>query len=186
VFVDNPRNIEKRYQFAVRWASARISLEECLDGGCLGMTRGRPSPWVMSCAAARGDIVAGMTHFPQPNSAKRATRVKFGGSVLVTIRSEASGTVRAKLQVLSTTGGLFVLAKPLQPGDFVAVTFRTSQGAVRGMAEILQPTRKSTSGCLQPFRFVALDDEDHAKLRRAMELQLDKTVIDVRSKAASL
>jgi hypothetical protein len=54
------------------------------------------------------------------------------------------------------------------------------------MAEILQPTRKSTSGCLQSFRFVALDDEDHAKLRRAMELQLDKTMIDVRSKAASL
>jgi PilZ domain len=133
----------------------------------------------MSCTAARGDIVVAMTHFPQPNSAKRSTRVKFGGSVLVAIRSEAGGTVRAKLQVLSTTGGLFVLAKPLEPGDFVQVTFQTSQGAVRGMAEILQPTRKSTFACLQPFRFVALDDEDHARLRRAMELQLDKTMIDV-------
>ena len=54
------------------------------------------------------------------------------------------------------------------------------------MAEILQPTRKSTSVCLQPFRFVALDDEDHSRLRRAMELQLDKTMIDVRSKTAPL
>ena len=123
-----------------------------------------------------------MTHFPQPSPAKRATRVKFGGSVLVAIRSEASGPARAKLQLLSTTGGLFVLAKTLEPGDFVQVTFQTSQGAVRGMAEILQPTQKSTFGCLQPFRFVALDDEDHAKLRRAMELQGDKTMIDDHSR----
>jgi hypothetical protein len=127
-----------------------------------------------------------MTHFPQPNSTTRATRVKFGGSVLVAIRSEVSGTVRAKLHVLSTTGGLFILAKPLEPGDFVQVTLQTSQGAIRGMAEILQPTRKSTSGCLQPFRFVALDDEDHSRLRQTMELQLDKTVIGVRSKVASI
>ncbi|MGH9643624.1 MAG: hypothetical protein ACRD3Q_14530 [Terriglobales bacterium] len=96
---------------------------------------------------------------------------------MVAIRSEASGTARAKLQLLSTTGGLFVLAKPLEAGDFVQVTFQTSLGAVRGMAEILQPTRKSTFGCLQPFRFVALDDEDHARLCRAMELQVDKTMI---------
>lgn len=126
-----------------------------------------------------------MTHFPQPNSTKRATRVKFGGSVLVAIRSEISGAVRAKLHVLSTTGGLFILAKPLEPGDFVQVTLQTSQGAIRGMAEILQPTRKSTSGCLQAFRFVALDDEDNSRLRQTMELQLDKTVIRVRSKVAS-
>lgn len=121
-----------------------------------------------------------MTHFPQPNSAKRATRVRFGGSILVAIRSE-SRTARAKLQLLSTTGGLFVLAKPLEAGDFVQVTFQTSQGAVRGMAEILQPTRKSTLGCVQPFRFVALDDEDHAKLCRAMELQVDRTMIGLKS-----
>ncbi len=133
--------------------------------------------------AARGDIVAAMTHFPQPNSAKRATRVKFGGSVLVAIRSEASGAARAELQLLSTTGGLLVLAKPLEVGDFVQVAFQTSQGAVRGMAEILQPTRKSTVGCLQPFRFVTLDDEDHARLCRAMKLQVDKTMIGDHSHA---
>jgi len=86
-----------------------------------------------------------MTYFPQPNPVTRATRVKLGGSVLVAIRSEVSGTVRAKLQVLSATGGLFILAKPLEQGDFVQVTFQTSQGPVRGMAEMLQPT-----GAIQP------------------------------------
>jgi hypothetical protein len=61
-----------------------------------GLVRGWSSPWVMSCTAARGDIVAAMTHFPQPNSAKRATRVKFGGSILVAIRSEASGAASSQ------------------------------------------------------------------------------------------
>lgn len=140
----------------------------------------------MSCAPAPADIVKVMTHFPQPNLTKRATRVKCGGSVVVAIRSEGSGTVRAKLHLLSATGGSFILAKPLESGDFVEVTFQTSQGKVRGMAEILPPTRKSTSGCLQPFRFVALDDEDHTRLRMALESALDKTMMDLRSKAASL
>jgi len=55
------------------------------------------------------------------------------------------------------------------------------------MAEMLQPTQKSTSACLQPFRFVALDDEDHTKLRMAMESLLDNPIIGARSgKAGSL
>jgi hypothetical protein len=99
----------------------------------------------------------------------------------MTIRSEGSGTVRAKLHLLSATGGLILLAKPLESGDFVQVTFQTSQGVVCGMAEIMQPTRQSTSACLQPFRFVALDDEDHTRLSMAMESALDTAKIGVRS-----
>jgi hypothetical protein len=125
-----------------------------------------------------------MTYFPQSNPVTRATRVKLAGSVLVAIRSEVSGTVRAKLQVLSATGGLFILAKPLEQGDFVQVTFQTSQGPVRGMAEMLQPTGQSTSGRLQPFRFVALEDEDHTKLRMAMESLHDQLMIGARSRKA--
>jgi hypothetical protein len=30
------------------------------------------------------------------------------------------------------------------------------------------------SGCLQPFRFVALDDEDHTRLRMTLESLLDQ------------
>ena len=115
-----------------------------------------------------------MTYFPQPNSVTRATRVKLGGQVLVVIRSEVSGSVRAKLHVLSATGGLFIVARPLELGDFVQVKFQTSKGAVCGMAEMLKPTRQSTAGCLQPFRFVALEDEDHTKLRMAMEALHDQ------------
>jgi hypothetical protein len=45
------------------------------------------------------------------------------------------------------------------------------------MAELLAARHKSTSGCLQPFRFVALDDENHARLRMVIDLLLDQPVV---------
>ena len=122
-----------------------------------------------------------MTHFPQPSPAKRATRVKLGGSVVIAIRLEGSQTVRAKLHQLSATGGLLVLSKALEQGAFVELAFQTSQGTVHGMAELLSPRHESTSGCLQPFRFVALDDEDNTRLRMALESLLDQTMVGVPS-----
>jgi|ERR1700690_3847833 len=129
-----------------------------------------------------------MTYFPQPNPAKPATRLKLGSSIVVAIRAEGgSPPVRAKLHELSATGGLLILSKALEQGAFVEVAFQTSQGKVRGMAELLPPRRKSTSGCLQPFRFVALDDEDHTRLRAAMASLMDRTVVGFQtSKGSSL
>jgi hypothetical protein len=129
-----------------------------------------------------------MTYFPQPNPAKPATRLKLGGTIVVAVRSEgASQPVRAKLHELSATGGLLVLSKALEQGAFVEVAFQTSRGKVQAMAELLSPRRESTSACLQPFRFVALDDEDHAKLRMAMESLLDRRLGGVpSSKGTSL
>ncbi len=105
-----------------------------------------------------------MAYFPQTNPAKRAVRVKFPGSVVVAIRSEGSQAVTGKLCDLSTTGGLLLLTKALEPGDFVEVAFETTPGIVCGMAELLAARDRSESGCLQPFRFVALDDADHTRL----------------------
>jgi len=122
-----------------------------------------------------------MTYFPQPNPVKRASRVKLGGSVVIAIRSEGSQPVRAKLHELSATGGLLVLSKAFEQGAFVEVAFQTSQGTVHGMAELLLARCQSTSGCLQPFRFVALDDEDHTRLRMALESLLDQTMVGVPS-----
>jgi hypothetical protein len=115
-----------------------------------------------------------MTYFPQLNPATPAKRLKIGGSVVVAIRSQGdSQPVRAKLHELSATGGLLILSKAIEQGAFVEVAFQTSQG----MAELLSPRRESTSGCLQPFRFVALDDQDHSRLRMAMESLLDQSVV---------
>jgi hypothetical protein len=120
-----------------------------------------------------------MTYFPQPNPSKRARRIRLPGSVVVSVRSEGSQPVRAQLHELSATGGLLVLSKALEQGDFVEVSFQTSQGIVRGMAELLSVRRKSQSGCLQPFRFVALEDEYHTTLRMILESLRDQTLIRV-------
>jgi hypothetical protein len=122
-----------------------------------------------------------MTYFPQPNPANPARRVKVGGSVVVAIRSDGAQPVRAKLHDLSATGGLLLLPKPLGEGDFVEVAFQTSKGTVHGMAELLVAKRESNSGCLQPFRFVAMDDENHNRLRMALASLLDQTMVNVAS-----
>jgi len=127
-----------------------------------------------------------MTYFPQSNPAKPATRLKLGGSVVVAVRSEGdSQPVRAKLHELSATGGLLILSKALEQGAFVEVAFQTSRGKVRGMAEVLSPRKESRSGCVQAFRFVALDDEDHTRLRTAMESLMDRTVVGIPSSKGS-
>jgi c-di-GMP-binding flagellar brake protein YcgR len=122
-----------------------------------------------------------MTYFPQPNSSNPARRMKVGGSVVVAIRSESAPPVRAKLHDLSATGGCLLLAKPLEQGDFVEVAFQTSKGTVHGMAEVLVAKRESTTGCMQAFRFVALDDENHSKLNMALDSLMDQTGIGVPS-----
>lgn len=103
--------------------------------------------------------------------------MRLPGSVIVAVRSEGCQPVRAKLHEVSVTGGLLVLSKALEQGDFVEVAFQTSHGAIRGMAELLSARSKSNSGCLQPFRFVALEDEDHTRLRMTLESLRDQTLI---------
>jgi hypothetical protein len=78
------------------------------------------------------------------------------------------------LHELSATGGLLALAKPLNQGEFVELAFPTSNGAVQSMAEILEPKVKSSSGCLQPFRFIALEDEARNSLQMVLESLQDR------------
>jgi len=69
-----------------------------------------------------------MTYFPQPNSANPAKRVKLVSSVAVAIRSEDTQPVRAKMQDLSATGGLLILSKALDQGDFVELAILDQPG----------------------------------------------------------
>jgi hypothetical protein len=116
-----------------------------------------------------------MTHFPQPHPSRRAPRVQLSGSVAAAIQLDSGFRAKAKLQSISSTGGLLELSKALGKGDFVEVAFQTKSGPVHGMAEMLTPTRKAAEGCLQPFRFIALGDEDHRKLRIALDSVLDRS-----------
>jgi len=119
-----------------------------------------------------------MTHFPQANANQRSPRVQLNGSVGAAILADGGQRARAKLQSISITGGLLQLQQALSAGDFVEIAFHTRAGAVHGMAEMLQPMRKFQSACLQPFRFIALGDEDHRKLRMALDSALDRSFLD--------
>lgn len=88
---------------------------------------------------------------------------------------------KGKLQTISITGGLLRMAKALEQGDFVEVAFQTQSGPVRGMAEMLSPMRTAMDGALQPFRFIALGDDDHRNLRMVVDAVSDRSFLGIRS-----
>lgn len=75
-----------------------------------------------------------------------------------------------------------VLGNRLNEGDFIEIAFQTRSGLVHGMAEMLTPTRVFSDGCLQPFRFIAISDEDHRKLRMAVDSVMDSSFLGAGAK----
>jgi hypothetical protein len=122
-----------------------------------------------------------MTHFPQPHPQRRATRVHLGGSIQALVMLEDGQRAKGKLQTISITGGLLRMAKALEQGDFVEVAFQTQSGPVRGMAEMLSPMRTAMDGALQPFRFIALGDDDHRNLRMVVDSVADRSFLGIRT-----
>jgi hypothetical protein len=122
-----------------------------------------------------------MTHFPQAHPQRRSPRIQLGGSLPALVMLEDGQRAKAKLQTISVTGGLLRLARALSQGDFVEVAFHIQGGAVRGMAEMLSPVRAASEGSLQPFRFVALGDDDHRTLRMAVDSVTDRSFQGIRS-----
>jgi hypothetical protein len=92
--------------------------------------------------------------------------------------AEGGQRARAKLQSISINGGLLQLPQQLSTGDFVEIAFHTRSGAIHGMAEMLHPAPGFQSACMQPFRFIALADDDHRKLRMALNKALDRSFLD--------
>jgi PilZ domain len=125
-----------------------------------------------------------MTHFPQPHPSRRAARVQLGDSVLAAIRLEDGRRTKANLKTISATGGLLRLAQSLVQGDFVEVAFQTQAGPVHGMAEVLSPMRKTDDGVLQAFRFVAIEDDDHRRLRTSLD-HVTRHLLGIKSSAFS-
>jgi c-di-GMP-binding flagellar brake protein YcgR len=126
-----------------------------------------------------------MTFFPQTHPQQRAQRVQFGSTIPVVIKLNDGRSARAKLQTISETGGMLRLARALEQGNLIEVAFETESGAVKGMAEILEPTRKSNDrvpdGVLQPFRFIALEDDDQRNLRSVLDSRMDRDFLGLRS-----
>src|SRR5215475_14764453 len=122
-----------------------------------------------------------MTHFPQPHPSRRAARVQLGDQVLAAIRLEDGRRTKAQLQTISATGGLLQLPHSLGNGDFVEVAFQTQSGPVHGMAEVLSPTKKLADSVLQPFRFVAIEDDDHRRLRTSLGQGVERSSLGLKS-----
>jgi len=126
-----------------------------------------------------------MTHFPQPHPQQRATRVQLGSAIPALVKLEDGQRAKARIQIVSVTGGLLLLASPLGEGDFVEVAFQTQSGPVHGMAEMLHPRHASAHAILQPFRFVALEDDDHRNLRYAVDSTTERSLLLGSSRFAS-
>ena len=121
-----------------------------------------------------------MTHYPHINALHRAPRIQLATTQALVKQSDGNKT-KARLQTVSTTGGMLHLTKPMSEGDFVEVAFQTQSGNVHGMAEMLNPVRSVRGSVLQPFRFVALGDEDHRALHMTIESEGDNSFAGLRS-----
>ncbi len=75
------------------------------------------------------------------------------------------------------------MSRSLGQGDFVEVAFQTQAGPVHAMAEILMPMQKTAEGVLQPFRFVAIEDDDHRRLRTSLDHVVDRSSLGLKSSA---
>jgi len=118
-----------------------------------------------------------MTHFPQPHPQQRATRIQLGIAIPALVMLGDGQRARAKLETVSVTGGLLQLGRPLEEGDFVEVAFQTQSGPVHGMAEMLHPARRLATGILQPFRFIAMEDDDHKTLSFAVNATTERNFL---------
>jgi hypothetical protein len=86
------------------------------------------------------------------------------------LRFQNGNRARGKLQIISLTGGLLSLSKPLFQGSRVKLMFLTRHGSVLGAAEMLNPIHWG----LQPFRFIRLHDDDEERLQAAIQSSMDQ------------
>ena len=105
-----------------------------------------------------------MSQSKKSGEARRAPRVKFSGTILALVRLENGREIRARLHQLSATGGLLHLEAPLDEGIKAEVMFHVGGSTIRSKAAVLFPMW-ATQGCLQPFEFADLSEDDRAKLK---------------------
>jgi hypothetical protein len=99
---------------------------------------------------------------------RRPDRARFADTVPAVLRFSDGQRASGKLRVVSVTGGLLSLPRPIRQGSVAKLMFLTSAGSVLGSAEMLSPV----SWELQPFRFLGLPDDDHTRLQAAIQTSL--------------
>jgi hypothetical protein len=99
----------------------------------------------------------------------RSLRVKLGGSILVLVLLENGRQIRGRMNQLSVNGGLLSLEHPLDEAIRVTVLFHLGGTTIRCKARMMFPMW-ATQGCLQPFRFVDLPEQDRESLSRELDI----------------
>lgn len=107
-----------------------------------------------------------MAHFPQPDQRVRSPRVRVpqGPKVLFLLDNNP---IQGILHKLSLTGGAVELEQECDPGALAEIRLHTSSGTVQAVVEVLP--RNDPAAAEQPFRFVALGDDDQKLLVSAIK-----------------
>jgi len=103
-----------------------------------------------------------------PSMPHRSPRAQLSPSTPAVFRLPDGRSSRGDLHIVSVTGGLVSLPRPLDRGARVMLMFLTQNGTVLGSAEMLKPI----SWDQQPFRFVSLDEANRARLKTAVRTSL--------------
>lgn len=111
-----------------------------------------------------------MPYVPQNTARQRPERARFAETTPVVLRFSDGARVSGRLQVVSVTGGLLRLGRPLNQGAVGKLMFLTQAGSVLAVAEMLCPMCWE----LQPFRFVSLFGDDQSRLETAIRLRLEQ------------
>jgi len=109
-----------------------------------------------------------MPYAPQTEFRERAQRVGFEEKTPVVVRFPGGVRCSAQLQVISVTGGLLCLQRPVQPGAVGKLMFLTNKGCIAGDAQMLTPVAWDR----QPFKFTTLLEQDHYRLQTIIKRQL--------------
>jgi len=117
-----------------------------------------------------------LPQLPAPSASHRrgGPRVQFSETTPAVLRLSDGERVPGTLQLISVTGGLLGLSRPLRPDSVVKLMFVAPTGSVLGVAKMLSPV----SWGLQPFCFVTLRDDDQSRLKAAIRSSLEKAARD--------
>ena len=106
-----------------------------------------------------------MPYLPQRSCQRRAERASFADPTPVVLRFDNGQRASGTLKVISLTGGLLAVSRPVTQGLPAKIMFLTRAGSVLGIAEMLSPLTWDQ----QAFRFVSLHHDDECRLQAAIQ-----------------
>jgi hypothetical protein len=110
-----------------------------------------------------------MNYHPNSHPDWRSPRARLADITPVVFRFADGSCFRGNLEIISLTGGLVSISNVLDRSSRVMLMFLTQTGLVQATAEMLSPVSRTR----QPFRFVALEEGAHRKLRTVVQSFLD-------------